>query len=345
VSVTVPGWRATKDVSIKDDLVEEVGRMVGYDSIPPRAPLVAAAVPPANPERDFQHDVRGLLADSGFTEVYNYSFLSEEAARKFGYEPFSHVRVANPISSDQALLRRSLVPELWRNVIENSKHRDSLRLFEIGLEVHKGAVGSPQGLPEEIPHLAATVYDRAGDGTAGLDELKRVAVCLMSGASIEPCEDPAQIEAYQHPARTGDVVWKGECVGRLFEIHPSLMESGRAAVLDLDLKLVMRLGAGETKYTPIRRYPSSAFDLSVIAGEREYAAALEAKLRRFAGALVESIEFLRVYSGKPLPEGTKSVSYRLTLGSPDRTLESDEISAIRARMIDGMRGLGYELRV
>jgi phenylalanyl-tRNA synthetase beta chain len=123
------------------------------------------------------------------------------------------------------------------------------------------------------------------------------------------------------------------------------VETGRAAVLDFDLERVMRLSAGEVKYAPIRRYPSSAFDLSVIAGEREYAAALEANLRRFAGPLVESIEFLRVYSGKPLPEGYKSVSYRLTLGAPDRTLESEEIGAIRAGIIDGMRGLGYELRV
>ncbi|MGA1995568.1 MAG: phenylalanine--tRNA ligase subunit beta [Bryobacteraceae bacterium] len=344
-SVTVPGWRATKDVSIKDDLVEEVGRMVGYDSIPPRAPLVAAAVPPANPERDFQHEVRGLFVDSGFTEVHNYSFLSEDAARNFGYEPSSHVRVTNPISSDQALLRRSLVPELWRNLVENSKHRDSFRLFEIGLEVHKSASGAKPGLPEEIPHLAAAMYERSGDGKAGLDELKRVAVCLMPGAAIEPCQDPSEVEIYQHPARTGSVVWKGECVGRLFEIHPSLMENGRAAVLDLDLKRVMRLGAGEVKYSAVRRYPSSAFDLSVIAGEREYAAALEANLRRFAGPLVESIEFLRVYSGKPLPEGSKSVSYRLTLGSAERTLESEEVGAIRARIIEGMRGLGYELRV
>ncbi|MGP8245437.1 MAG: phenylalanine--tRNA ligase subunit beta [Bryobacteraceae bacterium] len=340
-SVTVPGWRATKDVSIKDDLVEEVGRMVGYDSIPPRAPLVAAAVPPANPERRFQHEVRNLFADSGFTEVYNYSFVSEEAARKFGYEISSHVRVTNPIASDQALLRRSLLPGLWRSTIENSKHRDSFRLFEIGLEVHK--CGS--GLPEEIPHLAAAIYDRAGDGKAGLDELKRVAVCLMPAAAIEPREKPSEAAVYEHPARAGSVVWKGERVGRLFEMHPALMENGRAAVLDLDLQRVMRLGADEVKYAPIRRYPSSAFDLSVIAGEREYAAALEASLRRFAGPLVESIEFLRVYSGKPLPQGRKSVSYRLTLGAPDRTLESEEIGAIRAGIINGMRGLGYELRV
>ena len=83
----VPSWRATKDISIKDDLVEEVGRMVGYVTIEPQAPLVPSRVPPANPSRQFQHEVRNLFVDLGFTEVYNYSFLSEEAVLAFGLEP------------------------------------------------------------------------------------------------------------------------------------------------------------------------------------------------------------------------------------------------------------------
>jgi phenylalanyl-tRNA synthetase beta chain len=95
----------------------------------------------------------------------------------------------------------------------------------------------------------------------------------------------------------------------------------------------------------VRRYPSSAFDLSVIAGEREQAGRLEAAIRGFAGPLLESIQFLRVYSGPPLEEGRKSVSFRVTVGSADRTLSLDEVGAIRAAIIEGMRGLGYELRV
>ena len=110
LSVTVPSWRATKDITIKDDLVEEVGRMVGYDSIPPKAPLVPATVPPQNASRKFQHEVRNIFADEGFTEVYNYSFLSEEAVRAFGFDPACQVRVTNPIASDQVLMRTSLLP-------------------------------------------------------------------------------------------------------------------------------------------------------------------------------------------------------------------------------------------
>jgi len=108
---------------------------------------------------------------------------------------------------------------------------------------------------------------------------------------------------------------------------------------------VRALAAAELRYTPIRRYPSSAFDLSVIAGLREHAGELQSKVRSFAGPLVESIEFLRQYSGPPLADGQKSVSFRLTAGSPERTLSNDETSAIRTRIIDGMRALGYDLRV
>ena len=333
-SVTVPSWRATKDIATKDDLVEEVGRMVGYDSITPRAPLVPAAVPPGNPARRFQHEVRNLFVDNGFTEVYNYSFLSEASVRAFGFDPAALIRVTNPIASNQELMRASLLPGIWKNITDNARHRESFRLFEIGQEIHR----REQGLPEEIPHLVAALYDRQ-DG--GIFELKRVAECLLPGALTVP----AEARGYEHPARAAGIHWKGAVVGRLFELHPRFVETGRAAILDLDLRLVESLSTDRTKYTPIRRYPSSAFDLSVVVPLRELAGKLEAAIAGFAGPLLESIEFVRQYAGPPLAEGTKSVSFRLTVGSPERTLSSDEIAAIRANIIERMRDLGYELRV
>jgi phenylalanyl-tRNA synthetase beta chain len=333
-SVTVPSWRATKDIATKDDLVEEVGRMVGYDSITPRAPLVPAAVPPGNPARRFQHEVRNLFVDNGFTEVYNYSFLSEASVRAFGFDPAALIRVTNPIASNQELMRASLLPGIWKNITDNARHRESFRLFEIGQEIHRRG----QGLPVEIPHLVAALYDRQ-DG--GIFELKRVAECLLPGALTVP----AEALGYEHPARAAEIQWKGAVVGRLFELHPRFVETGRAAILDLDLRLVESLSADRTKYTPIRRYPSSSFDLSVVAPLRELAGKLEAAIAGFAGPLLESIEFVRQYAGPPLAEGTKSVSFRLTVGSPERTLSSDEIAAIRANIIERMRDLGYELRV
>ena len=109
------------------------------------------------------------FADEGFTEVYNYSFVAEADARAFGMQPEEHVMVANPIAPNQSLLRMSLLPELRGNVLENAKRFDAFRLFEIGREIHK----QTPGLPREIPHLAAAIYSKDGDGAAGLFEMKR----------------------------------------------------------------------------------------------------------------------------------------------------------------------------
>ncbi len=336
-SVAVPSWRATKDVSIKDDLVEEVGRMVGYESITPRPPLVASVVPPENPARLFHRKVRSMAAAQGFTDVYNYSFVTEEMARAFDMDPEAHIRVANPIASDQTLLRVSLLPAIRKNILENSRRFPTFRLFEIGREIHP----RDTDLPEEIPHFAAAMYARDGDGSASLFELKHLAECLMPDCEVR--QAPAR--PFEHPERAATVHWRSEEIGRLFELHPSLGIEGRAAVLDLDLALIEKLNTRELRYQPLRRFPTSAFDLSVVADLRRPAGEMERQLAAAAGSDLVEIEFVRQYTGAPLPEDSKSVSYRLTVGAADHTLSSDEVTAIRNRVIEAMRDAGYELRL
>jgi phenylalanyl-tRNA synthetase beta chain len=336
-SVTVPSWRATKDVSIKDDLLEEVGRMLGYDSISPQAPLIASVVPPDNPMRTYQRRVRNMAAAQGFTEVSNYSFISEDMARAFHFPLESHLRVANPIASDQTLMRLSLLPGIHKNILENSRRLNSFRLFEIGREIHP----SRELLPEEIPHFAAAIYARDGDGSANLFELKRLAECLMPECELR---QGAAVRPFEHPERAAEVLWRDENIGRLFELHPSLGVEGRAAILDLDLALIERLDHREVRYQPLRRFPTSAFDLSVVAPLRDPAGNIERLLKSAAGSDLAEIEFVRQYTGAPLPEDRKSVSYRLTVGAPDRTLSSDEVTEIRNRIIDALRQANYDLR-
>jgi phenylalanyl-tRNA synthetase beta chain len=328
-SVSVPSWRATKDVSIKDDLVEEIGRMVGYDTIVPVAPLAPARVPHGNPERDFHHRVREMAAAQGFTEVKNYSFVSEEMARAFSLDPAGHVEVANPIAADQNLLRRSLLPGIWKNICDNARNFDSFRLFEIGREI------APQG---ETPHFAAAIYSK-DDGAPGLFELKRLAECLLPGVQVRQANNA---RSYEHPTRIGDVNRGETRLGRLFEFHPRMVEAGRAAVLDLDLALLERLQPGTPRYEPLRRFPSSAFDLSVVAQPRAPIGDVMSELSQHAGADLLSISFLRDFA---LPDGRRSLSYRLTVGTADRTVTSEEVNAIRSRVIEAMRRGGYELRV
>ncbi|HBY59278.1 MAG TPA: phenylalanine--tRNA ligase subunit beta [Solibacterales bacterium] len=334
--VTVPSWRATKDVSIKDDLVEEVGRMIGYASIPLTAPLVPAAVPPGSPEREYHHEIREKAAAQGFTEVYNYSFLSEEAVAAFGWTPDEHVRVTNPIASDQTLMRKSLLPGIRKNLLENARHFDEFRLFEIGREIHK----RDGSLPEEVPYLAAAMFTR-GSGEAQLFELKRLAECLWPGCVVRP----AAADPWEHPARAAQVSWQGAAVGRLFEFHPTMIEGGRGAVLSVNLAESIARRPAAARYQPLRRYPASEFDLSVVTPERALAGDIERRLRELAAPDLVALRFVMKYSGPPLPEGAKSVSFRLTVGAPDRTLSAEDVTAIRARIIEGMRAAGYELRI
>ncbi len=333
--VTPPSWRATRDVSIKDDLVEEVGRMIGYGTIAPEPPRVACTVPPQEPLRLFLRAVREAFVSQGFTEVHNYSFYGEDLARRFALDPAEHLAVANPISPEQKLMRRSLVPLIYRNLEENAKHLECFRLFEVGREIHP----QPQGLPREIHHAVAAIYSRQ-EGEGNLYELARVAQCLMPGAEVRP----AAPRSFEHPARAGEIWWRGACVGRLFELHPALL-AGRAALLDLDLERIHELGPEPKRYRPVRRFPTSAFDLSVIAPQRALIGEIEKLMVRLAGEDLDSIEFLRTYSGPPIPEGHQSVSFRLRVGAADHTLSLDEVGEIRARIIAGLRAAGYDLRL
>ena len=334
--VTVPSWRATKDISIKDDLVEEIGRMIGYISITPESPLLPAIVPPINEEREFVHNVRTLIAARGYHEVSNYSFLSEATLAQFGLPESNHVRVLNPIAADQGFLRSTLAPGIWKNVVDNSRFLDDFRLFEVGREIHK----RESDLPLEVNRVCLAVYHKDANAE-GLFELKRMAEILAPGCEIRPTTDA---KSYEHPARIADVMLSGEAIGRLFEFHPNLLK-GRGSVLDVNLDGLMRVGVKQINYRPIRRFPSSAFDLSVIAAPRSHVGDLQKKLAEFAGSTLEQIEFVREYSGPPLAEGTKSVSYRLTISAPDRTLTSEEVGAVRNQVIEGMRAAGFELRV
>jgi phenylalanyl-tRNA synthetase beta chain len=273
-----------------------------------------------------------MAAAQGFTEVYNYSFVTEEMAQAFGMDLDGHVRVANPIAADQTLLRTSLLPAIRKNILDNSRHLSSFRLFEAGREIHARS----DQLPEEIPRFVAAIYEREGDGAASLFELKRLAECLMDGCEARM----APPRSFEHPQRAASIAWRGEDIGRLFELHPALVDKGRAAVLDLDLTKMEKLHQQkEIRFRPLRRFPVSSFDISVVAGLREYAGDIEKRLSAAAGADLIELEFLREYVGEPLPPDRKSVTYRLTIGAADHTLSAEEITAVRERVFGSVRTL------
>ncbi len=339
--LTVPSWRATKDISIPEDLVEEIGRMVGYASITPQAPAVLAEPVPRNLDHEQHRAVREALVGQGFTEASNYSFISDADAAIFGYATDKLLQVANPIVAEQKYMRPTLLPGIRRNLIDNSRYFGDFRLFEIGREYHK----AQDGKPLERTHLIAAIFSRdARDGResngANMLEMKRVAQYVLPEFTIVPEKSHSKT---RHPERAAQIEVAGQHVGSLYELHPSLLENarGRAAILDLDLDALQSLPEQVRKYQPLRRFPTSSFDLSIVAGEHELVADLEKKLRHLAGNDLVSLQFLLIF---PLPQQKKSVSFRLTAGAENRTLTADEVTRIRERVVQGIKAAGYELR-
>jgi phenylalanyl-tRNA synthetase beta chain len=195
-----------------------------------------------------------------------------------------------------------------------------------------------------VTHLAAVFYSAHGEDQEFF-ELKRVLECVFAGARLQA----AQPRAFEHPVRTAEILWMETSIGRFFELHPSLLKSegldGRAMLFDVDVDAALGLAAARApKYRPLRKFPTSGFDLSVVADLLTPVDKIQDELTRLAGADLAAIEFIRQYAGPPLPSGQKSVSYNLKVGALDHTLSAEELTAIRGRIVDGMQALGYELR-
>jgi phenylalanyl-tRNA synthetase beta chain len=237
-------------------------------------------------------------------------------------------------------MRRSLLPGAFETIVKNTRNFRDFRFFEIGGEIQPQTTS----LHKEVQHVIAVIYGAQAD-EHDFFELKRVMECLFPEAQLKA----AAPKPWEHPFRAAEMHWRGQEIGRLFELHPSLLDAekleGRAFVFDADLDLTQSLGDEPVRYKPLRRYPTSAFDLSVVADLRQPVAQIQRELTKLGGDAIVSIDFVRQYAGPPLEQGRKSVSYRIELGAADRTLTNEEVTEVRSALIEGMRSAGYELRV
>ena len=190
--------------------------------------------------------------------------------------------------------------------------------------------------PEEITHLAALLYSAQGDEQTFF-EMKRVLECAFPEARLRAESKP---KSYEHPSRAASIHSAERVIGRLFELHPSLLAAegieGRAVLFDIDLRQAFGIASRkQASYKPLRKYPTSSFDLSVIAAMETPVAEIEEQLSGAASNELASMHFIRQYSGPPLQEGQKSVSYRLEIGAPDHTLTSEEVPSYSRAHCEG----------
>ena len=321
--VSVPSYRV--DVLREVDLIEEVARHDGYASLPATIPEMDALQPPPDPRTLLDRRLRQLLTGCGLSEAMTFAFIEAVAA-----EPFSAadaiVRVANPLSEKFAVLRPSLLPGLIDSASHNRRHgRTDVRLFEVGTRF--SAAAEVRAVAGIWCGAGTPAHWSADARPADFYDVKGVVEMLARAFGLEFEYEPADIP-YMVPGRSASV---GAC-GRIGQLLPSILESRGLApndvawAFELDADVLAKAQAmDDLRAASLPRFPSIVRDLSVLVDSALPAAAVRGTIRSSApSTLVDVIEFDR-YRGKGVPEGSVSLSLRLTFRSPDRTLTDAEV--------------------
>ena len=358
--VTPPTWRP--DLTTGEDLVEEVARIEGYDAIPSLLPT-----PPGGSGLTHRQRVRRIVADllaaQGLSEVWAAPFVGDAQHAALGLDPAAEaaatVRVANPLSAEQPLLRTrvltTMVEALRRNIARGTT---DLGLFEIGLVVQLDGdqrpaptvdVGVRPGddvlaaIHSAVPHqprhlglLLAGDRDRAGwwgpGRPADLGDVLELVDAVGEALAVELTVSAADAAPF-HPGRCARIALAdGTLVGHVGELHPKVTAStglpARTVGGELDLDVLTTASGQPVRARTLSTHPPARTDVALVVGEDVAAAAVEAALRQGAGDLLEDVALFDVYRGDQVGPGQKSLAYRLTFRA-DRTLKTEEVSDLR----------------
>lgn len=344
LKVTVPSHRATRDVSIEEDIVEEVARIYGYDQIPPIAPEQPIALPLENAERFHKHTTRSIFAlGLGFTEVVNYSFYSKARFEKCGLTEDKHIRILNYLSEDQTHMRRSLIPNLLENIVKNERKFPNIRVFELGHCYEEAGTY----MPREEKRLGAMVAQKEEPFYAIKGALESY-LQLFGIESYQLLESKNPVP-YAHPKKCLDVVVRGKTIGQLFTLHPAVLKAYEIGVdvgaFELHFSPLVQNGRGERKFRALPRFPSMSFDVSVLVDKKTTVASVRKTIRSAdAEKWMELIELFDVYEGKNIPEGKKSLSFRIEIRHPDRTLTEKEYQDLQSSTFIAIEKCGGIIR-
>lgn len=345
LEVTPPSFRP--DIREATDLVEEVVRLYGYDRIPVQMPRAPLSVPLVDPERRAEEGIRDLLIGLGFQEVIQYSFVPRDRIDRMGFLAGDvrsrPIPLQNPLSEAQGVLRTTLVCSLLDTVSRNlRKNNRDIRLFELGRVFLPPANG---GLPEQKKVLAAVLTGRRypeqwNQPAERVDayDLRGVIEALLGSLGIQGFDwVPSDQISSLHPGCSGDILIKTTKVGFAGRLHPIVQETFE---IDQDVYL-FEMGfecflacAGEQKvYRPIGRFPSVERDIALVLDEtirfREVLEVMWASADRSA----VKIDLFDVYRGSPVPEGQKSLAFRITYQHPSRTLTDEEVNELQGRLL------------
>jgi len=356
--VTPPGFRV--DLEREIDLIEEVTRLRGYNEIPATLPKVPMSFPEQDESRALFRQAAAFMVGRGFAEAINYSFVAAQHFDRLGLamaDPArSAVRLLNPLSEEQAVMRTTLLPGLLENLQRNVNYQNNeIRLFEIG-KVFAPRAG--QDLPREQVRLTALmsgrrypgspllyfgtdvvdIFDSKGLAEQLLKELRRPATVLDRPATAAQCPAYAEADCFavlRSTARPdGAAPVELGCFGKISRsVLKAFGIKQEAFFLDLDLAAIAALPPLPKTFVPLPRFPAVKWDIAVVVPERSPAGEMLAALINSGETLLETAEIFDVYRGQGITAGYKSVAISVTYRSEQHTLEDEEVGGVHQKLI------------
>ncbi len=347
LEVEVPSFRSTKDVTIEDDLIEEVARIYGYDNIPPSLPSLPTRLPEENTERFKKHRTRELFSlGLGFNEVYNYSFYGKNDLDNCLMSEDGHLNLLNYLSEDQTHMRVSLVPNLLKNLQLNIKYFPEIHIYEIGRTYKEFG----EYFPLEEKKIGGAILKK-GNNDAPFYEAKGATEAFLAKFNIKT-KQVAEIKnaPYAHPQKAISYLdHNGQTIAQVFALHPTVINNHgfkkvSIAMFEINFTEALKLGKEEKSYKKLAKFPSINLDISVVIDKTIEVEKIAKAIKSADQNLIESIELFDIYEGENLEADKKSVAYKVTLQAPDRTLTDEEMTKVQKTIFENLEKLGGTIR-
>lgn len=358
IHVIVPSWRSTGDVSIKADIMEEVARMYGYDNFEPTDITATFSGAVNQLDKDLDRRIREYLAfRCGMQEVFTYPWMKDKYINAVLQSTDGMLTLACPPAPDEKYIRSSLLPNLCETVVKNQRYFENFSIFEVTKvfkdQNYKAIYDERELLPEESKSLAAVFVD----SRKNVDALYRKAKGI-----VENMPRYTHMEAYEFcrcekPVWADDTAWfnvciKDKCIGNFAILsNKAALDCGikdlAVVIFELDMESLVPFRSRTNKFVHLQEYPLTEYDVSLLFESSVKWQEIEEAVRKNMknNALVKDVEFIGEYKGKQVPEGKKSITIRLIIGSEERTLQSKEIDEAADKVINALnKKLGGEMR-
>ena len=345
--IVAPTFR--QDVHCNADVAEEVARFYGYDKIPMTLPTGEATTGKLPFKLRIQEVARDIAEYCGFSEGMSYSFESPKVFDKLCIPEDSDLRkvitISNPLGEDYSIMRTSTLNGMLASLSTNYNRRNKdVRLYELG------NIYLPKSLPvTELPD-ERTMFTLGMYGKGDFFDMKGVCEEFFEkiGMKKKVTYDPNSGKPFLHPGRQANMIYEGKVVGYLGEVHPAVADNysigEKAYIAVIDILDVLEFAGFNHKYTGIAKYPAVTRDLSLVVPHAVLAGQIEEIFDQRGGNILESYQLFDIYEGAQIEKGFKSMAYSLVFRAHDKTLGENEISAAMKKIMNGLNGLGIELR-